>query len=71
MEVTLSNALEDVNENERDDDVVDDGDAEDDFVPLEESEECNEFVIGWRGEKALAESCQWVAHLLLGRPHIP
>ena len=48
MEVTLSNALEDVDENEDEDDNVDGDDAEEAFVSLEESEECTEFVFGWR-----------------------
>ena len=46
MEVTLSNALEDVDENEDEDDNVDGDDAEEAFVSLEESEECTEFVFG-------------------------
>ena len=45
MEITLSNALEDVDENERENDDAD-GDADEAFVPLEESDECDGLVFG-------------------------
>ena len=47
MEITLSNALEDVDENEPENDDAD-GDADEAFVPLEESDECDRLVFGWR-----------------------